>query len=76
MRLRMQTMPTTAAASEVIVPGSSGKIALSFPPLAAPESPISPAKEQRLQELLQQYRADLISPEQYQATRAKILAEP
>ena len=76
MRLRMQTMPTTTVGSEVAVPGSSGRVALSFPPLAAPDLPISPAKEQRLQELLQQYRADLISPEQYQATRAKILSEP
>ena len=49
---------------------------MSFPPIASPPLPISGAKEQRLQQLLEQYRADLISPEQYHAARAKILADP
>jgi hypothetical protein len=47
-----------------------------FAPLQRPESPLSPAKEQQLQELLRKYRADQITPEQYHAERARILAEP
>jgi hypothetical protein len=47
-----------------------------FVPLARPESPLSPDKQQRLAELLRKYRADEVSPEQYHAERAKILAEP
>jgi hypothetical protein len=44
-------------------------------PLEAPPLPISAEQEQRLQELLQKYKADQITPEQYQAQRAKILGE-
>jgi len=47
-----------------------------YQPIEAPPLPISADKEQRLQELLKKYRADQITPEQYQAERAKILAEP
>jgi hypothetical protein len=46
-----------------------------LPPLSAPPLPISAAKDQQLQALLQRYKADQITPEQYQAERAKILAE-
>jgi hypothetical protein len=42
----------------------------------APPLPISAEKEQRLQELLKKYKADQLTPEQYQTERAKILAEP
>jgi hypothetical protein len=45
-------------------------------PLESPPLPISAEKEQRLQELLKKYKADQITPEQYQTERAKILAEP
>jgi hypothetical protein len=41
-----------------------------------PALPISADKQQRLEALLQKYRADQITPEQYHAERAKILAEP
>jgi hypothetical protein len=41
-----------------------------------PALPISADKHQRLEALLQKYRADQITPEQYHAERAKILAEP
>jgi hypothetical protein len=44
-------------------------------PLAGPPLPISAEKEQRLTELLQKYKADQITPEQYHTERAKILAE-
>lgn len=45
-------------------------------PIERPPLPISTDKQQRLQELLQKYRADEVTPEQYQKDRAKILAEP
>jgi hypothetical protein len=47
-----------------------------FPPLVGPPSPISSEKQQRLGELLQRYKADQVTPEQYQVERAKILAGP
>jgi len=48
--------------------------AMNFQPLEGPPLPISSEKQQRLSELLQRYRADQVTPEQYQAERAKILA--
>jgi hypothetical protein len=75
MRTRMQTLgPETEMVS--MHPGKATQMGMNFPPLQAPPLGISDAKELRLRELLQQYRSDLISPEQYQASRAKILAEP
>jgi hypothetical protein len=47
-----------------------------FAPLPAPPSPFSAAKVARLDNLLQKYRADQITPEVYHRERAKILAEP
>jgi hypothetical protein len=47
-----------------------------FQPLPGPDLPISADKQQRLADLLQKYKADEISPEQYHQQRAKILAEP
>jgi hypothetical protein len=47
-----------------------------LPPLPTPPPAFSASKEQRLQELLQQYMADRLSPEEYHAQRAKIVAEP
>ena len=44
--------------------------------ITAPPLPISPAKQAQLQGLLERYKADQITPEQYHAERAKILAEP
>ncbi len=63
-------------------PGQSGakasaaKKGATVQPLEAPPLPISAEKEQRLQELLTKYKADQITPDQYQKERAKILAEP
>ena len=45
-------------------------------PITAPPLPISPAKQAQLQGLLERYKADQITPEQYHAERAKILAQP
>jgi hypothetical protein len=45
-------------------------------PIPGPPLPISMAKQQKLSDLLRQYQADEITPEQYHSERAKILAEP
>jgi hypothetical protein len=45
-------------------------------PIVAPASPLSATKELRLQDLLVKYKADQVSPEEYQRQRAAILAEP
>jgi hypothetical protein len=45
-----------------------------FKPIVAPALPISATKEQRLGELLQKYKADLITPQQYQDQREAILS--
>jgi hypothetical protein len=50
--------------------------AFNFPPLEGPALPISSQKQQQLSELLQRYKADQVTPEQYQTERAKILAGP
>jgi hypothetical protein len=50
--------------------------AMNFPPLEGPPLGISSTKQQRLHELLERYKADQVTPEQYQAERAKILAGP
>jgi hypothetical protein len=47
--------------------------ASTLPPIAAPDLPISAEKKQQLDALLSRYRADQITPDQYQAERAKIL---
>ena len=50
--------------------------ALRFGRLATNASSLSGAKEQQLQQLTEQYKADKISAEEYFQQRAKILAEP
>jgi hypothetical protein len=50
--------------------------AQSFKPLDAPPLPFGGDKQQRLDDLLTQYKADQITPQQYHEQRAKILAEP
>ena len=44
--------------------------------IAAPALPIAASKEERLQALLEKYKADQISPEEYHQQRAAILAQP
>lgn len=70
VRTAMGMMPLEASTSP------ASKSGLNFPPLQGPPSGLSADKEQKLRGLLQQYKMDLISPEQYQAARAKILAGP
>ena len=50
---------------------------MSLPALTTgPPSSLSPAKQQKLDELLDQNRADQITPQQYHDQRPKNLAEP
>jgi hypothetical protein len=49
---------------------------LGMKPMAAPALPISASKEDRLQALLEKYKADQISPGEYHKQRAAILSEP
>ena len=49
---------------------------LGLKPIAAPALPISASKEDQLEGLLMRYKANLISPEEYQKQRAAILAAP
>jgi hypothetical protein len=44
--------------------------------MEGPPLPISADKQRRLGELLRRYQADQVTPAQYHAERAKILAEP
>lgn len=50
--------------------------ASTLPALQGPPSPLSASKQQQLEALLQQYKADQITPQQYHEQRAKILGEP
>ncbi|MDR3457156.1 MAG: hypothetical protein P4N60_06890 [Verrucomicrobiae bacterium] len=59
--------PAAPAAQTVIAPAPIGM---------APPLPISMDKQQKLQELLAKYKADQVTPEEYQKQRAAILAEP
>jgi len=71
VRQRMQNMSYAEAASR---PGNS--TSMNFMPLEGPPLPISSEKHEKLNELLQRYKADQVTPEQYQTERAKILAGP
>jgi hypothetical protein len=64
-----QTSPAVA-----VVPPKKPKMSKGFDPLEGPASPISADKNQRLADLLQKYKSDQITPEEYHAERAKILA--
>jgi hypothetical protein len=61
---------TNATQAKVVKPSTG------FSRPEAPPSPLSADKQQRLADLLQQYKAEKLSPEDYHAARAKILAEP
>ncbi|HTV63778.1 MAG TPA: hypothetical protein VMH30_14550, partial [Verrucomicrobiae bacterium] len=47
---------------------------LGLQPIQPPPPPVSAAQQEQLQELLQRYDANQITPEEYQAERAKIMA--
>lgn len=80
--------PTTIAPTTIATPGSTIDSAtgvdptyyvgkeLGLKPINAPALPINASKEQRLQMLLDKYKADQITPQEYHAQRAAIIAEP
>ena len=75
------TAPTVVApyAAKPNTPAAHTVVRAEIPPaqpITPPPSPISATKEGRLAELLQKYKADAVSPEQYHTQRAAILAEP
>ncbi len=47
-----------------------------YKPVAPPTSGMPVTKEQKLDDLLQRYKQDLITPEEYHAQRTAILSEP
>jgi hypothetical protein len=63
---------TSSSATAAAMPSAQ---AASLTTLTPPPSPLSATKAQRLQALLEQYKTDQITPEQYHAQRAKIIAE-
>jgi hypothetical protein len=63
------------AAAEKVTPTIAKPAPVAPVPMAAPALPITATKEQKLDALLQQYKADAITPQQYHEQRAKILAE-
>jgi hypothetical protein len=71
VRQRMQSM---SYAEPTSLAGNTG--GSNFIPLEGPPLPITSEKHDRLNGLLQRYKADQLTPEQYQVERAKILAGP
>ena len=71
VRQRMQSMSYAEPTSR-----GGTAVASNFVPLEGPPLEISSEKHDRLNSLLQRYKADQLTPEQYQAERAKILAGP
>jgi hypothetical protein len=70
-----EVKPGTASPSNqtnTILPGTG----LGLKPIEAPALPVSAAKEAQLKELLGKYKADQITPVEYQKQRAEILAQP
>jgi hypothetical protein len=77
----IQKSPTPAAAAPVAAPAvMEPKPAMvaepMVKPIETPALPISETKEERLQALLEKYKADQITPEEYHTERAKIIGEP
>ena len=74
---KMQELPPGLGEEPAAAPMKLTRVKspLNFPPLEAPAPGISADKQQRLGILLQRYKTDQVTPEQYHAERAKILAE-
>ncbi len=72
----MAKMATTPSQQPAGAGKSSKATGAGFAPMTAPALPISANKEAQLQELTAKYKADQISPEEYQKQRAAILAQP
>lgn len=74
--------PTGSSGAKSAKSKSSGSKTATVSPAPGSDSaaplalPLPMTKQQRLADILEQYRADQLTPAQYQAERAKILAEP
>jgi len=68
--------PSAPVASQPATPSVNNTTAkeLGLNPIQPPPPPVSAEQQQELQALLQRYEADQITPEEYQAERAKIMA--
>jgi hypothetical protein len=66
----------TAIVSQPRPKARPAPVATVFDPIPAPPSTFSASQQARLAELLKEYQADALTPEQYHKERAKILAEP
>lgn len=72
---KTKAAPAKSATTTVQSTGTNRPPEIATP--AAPEQPAGPkTKQQRLMDLLELYKADKITPAEYHAQRAKILAEP
>jgi hypothetical protein len=69
--MAVQPPPAPAKSTGVKQAGNDG-----LQPIVAPPLPISMTKEEQLQALLEKYKADQITPQEYFKQRAAILAEP
>jgi hypothetical protein len=82
MEQKMKELPAEApavakpAAQPFLGKPSNLKGAPGFPPIQGPPPAVSAEKQARLDALLRQYRADQITPLEYQQQRAKIIADP
>jgi hypothetical protein len=70
------TQAATSKASTNAPAMKPAKQPAALQPISGPASPLSADKQKRLADILAQYRADKITPQEYHAQRAKILAEP
>jgi hypothetical protein len=76
MRQSIASNPAPAAPKPVAQAHATGKPVYTPTPSEAIPSPFSAAKQQRLDALLSQYKADTITPQEYHAQRAAIIGEP
>jgi hypothetical protein len=72
---KMEQTPEPAPSSTASTKAAPVLPSASLPAIVGPPSPLPAAKQQKLDVLLQQYRMDQITPEQYHEQRAKILSE-
>jgi hypothetical protein len=75
----VQKMETSVTVAPVAAPMETKPAVVAEPvvkPIETPALPIAMTKEERLQALLQKYKADQITPEEYHTERAKIIGEP
>jgi hypothetical protein len=68
-----RTGQPTVVEEQRVQPAAPEKNNPGFAPIEPPPVPVSPEQEAQLQDLLQKYKADQITPDEYQAQRAAII---